>query len=607
MRLLKQTYPKDGESLYSFLHRLALTNYYHHLGSIFRDIGYSAYESSYSYIKNNSPWGNYLIEFLNSNGHNIDELILNQFDSLLVANGVGGTEEGLQSHRVYNRLYTKYCPHCFKDDFYHRLHWEITLLPVCSKHTCYLIERCPNCKNKITMGRLMTDKCSCGEVFSEANTEQAHKKVMTVQNKLHSLITGKSHYIKRSLGDKLDVEEFFQLFFLFCHLIDGLDAKQFSHSSAFKDVSKFNFSFKYKIKRSVKMMAFQTFVAYQLVVNPEKELGKVFETIKNVYVERTEPYHTKYGYIKKIFNHLKGKPYLEIFSNVMNDSKDVYVNRITRVKFNKENKRYITMGEAIHLINSEHATLLNLCNKGMIKFSQTERHGKHYTLIERKSVIEYLEMKKRCLTHFQATKILGLTFHALNAFIKKGSLVPKHGPGFDGYDLWYFEKDDLNLFLESITSKASRIPSRTNEWITLKDAVYKVRYLELGVTDLLLKVKEGNLSAAILSSITSPTCRDLLISFKDLNKLREDNLNERINTRGYKPKELRKVFKVGQYTIEDWIHDEILTISHYEKNDNDSVTRYVDKNQIIHLLRKSKGISKRDAIKYLEGLQLLPK
>src|SRR5690606_23526229 len=139
--LLNKINPKKDESLYSFLHRLAVVNYYEHLGSMFTELNSAAYVENCNEIHPNLNWVDFVHNLLNNMAININELVVNKFDELLVKRT--GEANRRHIHRTYYHRYsTKFCPDCLKEDFYHRLHWDVSYITICTKHKKNLITKC---------------------------------------------------------------------------------------------------------------------------------------------------------------------------------------------------------------------------------------------------------------------------------------------------------------------------------------------------------------------------------------------------------------------------------------------------------------------------------
>ena len=78
---------------------------------------------------------------------------------------------------TYNNLYgLKYCPHCLKEENYFKKEWRLSFYNICLKHKSILLDRCPKCKEPLTITKRKYDlrefNCyNCGFKFEDAETQ----------------------------------------------------------------------------------------------------------------------------------------------------------------------------------------------------------------------------------------------------------------------------------------------------------------------------------------------------------------------------------------------------------------------------------------------------
>lgn len=90
----------------------------------------------------------------------------------------------------------RYCPLCLREDEqpYYRKKWRLAFSVVCTKHHCYLHERCPKCGTTLTpylacnVGRV--DACyKCGRVLSNAATSEPEcTEIFSVVENLYKIL-----------------------------------------------------------------------------------------------------------------------------------------------------------------------------------------------------------------------------------------------------------------------------------------------------------------------------------------------------------------------------------------------------------------------------------
>jgi hypothetical protein len=78
-------------------------------------------------------------------------------------------KNNLFQYQNYHKKYSRYCPSCLSEGKYHRSHWFIAPVIICSIHKKYLREYCFFCLKRPTYMDLIHDNCKyCGKSFSSA-------------------------------------------------------------------------------------------------------------------------------------------------------------------------------------------------------------------------------------------------------------------------------------------------------------------------------------------------------------------------------------------------------------------------------------------------------
>ncbi len=81
------------------------------------------------------------------------------------------------------------CPLCLSEQEYWREEWEVRQYLACTRHNCWLIDRCSVCNEKISWERATLQRCDCGAKFTEASVTSAPEKFVD----LAMLVAGKLH------------------------------------------------------------------------------------------------------------------------------------------------------------------------------------------------------------------------------------------------------------------------------------------------------------------------------------------------------------------------------------------------------------------------------
>ena len=454
-----------------------------------------------------------------------------------------------QTHRVYQKYGTKYCPACIQDDFYHRLEWDISLLTTCQKHQTVLIDACPKCKENILLGRFMANRCKCGFQFNQADSVVETNELVTVaQETIYSSLFNIGDSLKKS------IEGYFFMFFHMCFLIDKINAGELSSLKEIDSVNKTNFLRLYTDTRDVMMMRFITAAANAFTSQPDTYLKELLMAMDNVKSSSIDSYKNMFGYLRKILKHEDGNLYQEVYDKYILERKDVYANEQELFKGKLEDKKFITRIEAFKMIKSEWTTLQNLCDYGLLKLHKTKNGERDIYLIERESVQNYLKMKKESMTLNQLTTYLGVNYRIATKLAESGFINALHGPKKDGYQIWYFNRNEVESFLFSFTARAKKkINAPNSKWTPFEVANCSIRSVGLDTIDLIELLQKEMLSFSILKE--RQNIKGICLNAFELDKFINVKQKELIKQYGFRMKQLQKVFKVGEPKIRKWIDE----------------------------------------------------
>ena len=598
--LLNRVVSKPNESLYSLLYRTAIENYYDHLGSMLKNIAPHIYVLNCNYLDDELVMTQTLKEVVTMLNLDVNEYTLNRFDNLLIdfIEPSSRKKMAFQSHRVYQKYGTKYCPLCIQEDYYHQLNWDVSLLTMCQKHGVCLIDKCPNCRNKILLGRFMKNECHCGFRYSETgeHVKETNQMVLEAQKTIYNFLQMQTR--QNFKGMKINNTDYFYFLFHICFFRDGQDVKRVDF---FNDCSikKINFLKYTKDKRDVEMMRLVTTVAHHLVVYPQKYLSRILGVIDELRGVSLESYVSRCKYLKKILEHERGGLYQETYSNYLNELKDEYINERTLIKMRVQKKKYVTQLEAMRIINTEIATVNNLCNYGLIALHQTKNRGRIIKLIERESIERYLNMKKESMTLSQFCSYVGLSFRKAIDLVEKGYVEPLHGPKKDGYPIWYFNREEVEVFLSRFLAKAVSVNNISNvEWIPFRKANTKLRIYNVDTIMLIELLLKGVFRFIVPEG--EKRIREVLVNVEDINEYIKTQKKKHIKRYGLRIKQLQDVFKVGEPKLRNWIQDGILCATYEEGTRCGNISQYVSLEEVKKSLMLTKGWSEKTANRHIE-------
>ena len=151
--------PYDDESLASYILRLAEANYY---------------ESPHWILRLADCSANRVLKFAlhDSKATKLSRLTgIN--DGILQSKAFKAIRERYIVSYEVNQKAIHLCPECLKESTYARLVWDFKINKVCHIHRCNLVNKCPQCHQKIQWSRPSITKCKCGFDFRDSAVTNA--------------------------------------------------------------------------------------------------------------------------------------------------------------------------------------------------------------------------------------------------------------------------------------------------------------------------------------------------------------------------------------------------------------------------------------------------
>nr|WP_298472920.1 TniQ family protein [uncultured Psychrobacillus sp.] len=597
----------DHESLYSFLHRLAIVNHYEHFGSMFKEYKMSSYDDNCNEIHADLFWVSFITDLLYQMKIDIQPLIVNQYDDLLVRKNMESSYRRISYRKYYHRYSTKFCPECLKEDFFHRIYWDVSYVTTCVQHNIDLISNCTTCGEYVRMSRLMRDSCMCGAGYTTMIAKNTDPITSEVQNVFQEFLLGKRKKIVRADYNILSSEEYLEFFYFFSLLIHGLDSNKFFFSSLYQFEQNFYMIAPSITKINTDKSNLIVNTAHFLTLDPSKDLITLVDMVSEL--GRGLAYSMVLKSKKtKIFNNLfkqpKGRYYHEIYTDYLNNKKDEYINqRIALPPLELRRKKYLTFFEATSLLNSQINTTKNLCHHGILKLHETYKNGRKISLIERKSVDEYIKMKLNCFSFLQATEYLELTFRHMMALIELKRINPLHGPSIDGYERWYIKKKEILRFQKLLYSKFLPLSSvKGKRGITIKEACFKLRLAQVNIEGVYKYILDDRLR--VYQDEKARSIDKIKILDEDVKQLAKELYYKKIIQKGYFGKQIQRACKTDQKTIKRLLEDDILRVNIIETYGKHTPVKFIQKQQIIEYLNKYKGMSKQEIKKHLTTVEV---
>lgn len=508
MEFSKKALVKENESLYSFLYRTFQINHHNRIGGLLTSASLRN-----NFFKEEAAGSNLIIELIkqNGSGKTVEQLSLNQYDDLFVKNKTFSKEIG-RTH-IYRRTRTTYCPDCLRNDYYHRLIWDISIVTMCLKHSVGLIESCPKCHKGIRIANLMERACNCGYKYEEAESIKANEMSQhaAAQGVIQSLILDKSETVEVEQGVELSKSQYFGLLFMFCFIVNDLEIKELSPDLYKDGMDRFIFKVGQGNRRNLEMMNTILTTAHRLVLKPRTyfpRLVGVFESPSQLWEKHSGKFHM-------LAKNQSTRVYREIFKNVSNDSRGSHLRNLVLIEENEMLKDYVSYNKALLILKTDGRRLSELEKYGLIKAFHDKQTG--ISRYEKGSLLNYQKMRNESVQLSYVERQLGVTFLTATKFIKSGLIKASHGPEIDGYPIWHIALSELEKFKNKLFKHSVTFKSCPEEYITYDETIRKVSRRGISSIDVIIMVMKNQLKSGVIAN--NVWLNGLFISKEDINTL----------------------------------------------------------------------------------------
>ncbi|TVY09092.1 hypothetical protein FPZ49_15390 [Paenibacillus cremeus] len=473
---------------------------------------YFDYRSNFNYFKDDNLWNEKIARLLRSHGYrNFDKLILNQFDDLLF----GGTPTLLQKRQHYYQTKVKFCPHCLYEAKYHRLLWDVSLVSVCLKHKCNLIENCPSCGRHIRIHDLIGGACTCGLIYANVvNTKTPVESVLSAQKVIQSLLTGKKKNIRIEGNFSLTAREYFAGLDMFSKLLDGFPAQLLSFDNLEASFIELNYNLIRGDKRDLEMINFISTIAHELLVSPSKHLASIVEAIE---LKRATK-RTIRGK-REIFDRMLANGKFEAHKKIYSDYHNTSNQEFARMKTVMPNElKYCSLVQARKILQCDDITIAKFVQLGLLQFVEGKFGSRKIMLVEKESVVKLAQRRKELLDVSQVAKLFDITGGVVRAIAKRNLLKMEHGKEKDGYGRRLFHPTEVYVLIKEVEKQCVQIPEDSLEWVPFRYRELLNRHYHFSYAQTLEAILSGRFSCG-KKTTSIQTLEDVYLYLPELTKM----------------------------------------------------------------------------------------
>lgn len=558
---------KHEESFGSYLYRNLQRNYYYSIKGLIGSKVYFHLNSNLNYYKKELEIFRILNDSLKLENSEMKLLTLNRFDEHF------NEEDSFSSQsRVYYQTKVKFCPCCLKEDYFHRLFWDISYVTACLKHNVSLLEKCNECTKEITMKELMEGACSCGKRIIVGQKVAVTKEVVSTQEKVQKLILGGS--VTTNDCSIIQGEIYFKLTHLICLLVDGLNLNNFMDEESMKDEVYLNYNVLNKGKKEIENINRINDISFKIMMSYDYYFPLLIKEVK--LLSSQDIRKNKKKILWKFINlgertRLKG---IDLIRDNMDDIIPIDKSNLINVNLARKD---LMMG---------YENFINMLDQiGITRVVETI-YGKKILYIHRDDFLFLLKTKKALLTTKQASDILGI-----KSFVLRNLVEQKIVPAIKYKSMYYFKTNDIKGILDNI--KGFKIDVGKTDWVHYKKYNKQLGIINVSFGDLIKLIQKGIISAGINTlTFRNKKLRNLFLLKKDVEdyiyKQKSLQKDKRLESYGYSVTEIRDLIGVRHEKVKELIRDGELKITAEVKVNNGRLYRYIDKNELKRFLEKKK-------------------
>jgi hypothetical protein len=514
-RLVHHPAPYGGESITSYLERLARINHYDParllirwlrmddagghppLGQVMRQAGF------YQHLADLT--GQPIAHLFTLSSHQLASVLLppdDPGDALELAGGIVSLFPVRRARLLLRPVrHAAYCPVCLREQAYHRLVWEVAAVAACPHHAHWLLDRCPHCDSALPVWAMVAGGCGqCGVDLGDVDAVPlaSDDLVLEVQRCLYAWLDGRPAPCDLQLPDASG-----QVLF---RVLDGLrTAVQLARADwAFAPDESIMQSLPADIR--YRLTPVQAGALYATALRGLKDWPDGFFAFLDAYRQRNDEnglnslgilYSTwlerywrspAFEFVQVAFNHYLTSQFPPVRSLFQ-------PRRIKQQPDLVERFPYIDVRNAARLLGTSPPKINRLIREGLLDIYPERVPTRTGILLYRSQVESFQEAQATAMNKSDTGASLGVELVMLNNLVERGLLVPTGHRRWLGQWVPGLTPSDLDTFCAHLKSFVRLRPFPAEGGVMLSKAATLNGKVGLGLADLIDRVLAGKLPA----------------------------------------------------------------------------------------------------------------
>jgi hypothetical protein len=536
-----------GESLASYLHRLANFNHYPSVSYIAQLLGLTEIR-----VNNNNIEESDISSITNLSGQSWGDLAL--------AAGIITLKNISPQYldRIVMRRRVKYCSSCIKSELVHKLEWIFYPLDTCIEHREKLIEFCPKCNEIILLKNLILGECSkCGFNYQDADSCKIDKK---------SVLYLSQYEFKQRFINGSSISSFpgltHQSYLILAHrsfyLLEGLDSFVDNQNTKIH-----YFHNKLKAKQTSELLGHAWANFYWMYL----------DFPKNFYLVLGKFHLNKKGPIKYFLLNRFEELFLDdVFCFVRDAYHEFWTYKIDEGSIRKdfsvfknnpellEKRKFIRKDEIRNMTGMSYEYLQKLHFEQKIDIQIKERRSAYGYLIEKEKLNGVLIEKGKLISKKEVTLILGINSGSIQKLINADILNTYK---LTTTSIEKLNHDEVNMLMDHC--RGSFIDEIDSNYIKFHNALIKYSVCHLTIDKIVEYTLKGELNP--VNPAIKGSLADNYYEVNELIKCIQDIKEEYRDIEGYYMSDVMKILRIGEKKMRRYIqegkivHQQIVTYS----------------------------------------------
>jgi hypothetical protein len=448
--------------------------------------------------------------------------------------------------------YAKYCPVCLQTqgNGFHKMLWSIHPVTICIEHKAFLIEECNVCNRKVTMNSLLNNHCSCGVKFSNIKHQECKNELL-----LHSQIAIQSLVLKfkglnkcHSIMDEVSFEEFIQLAFSSFHLFGDFNVFSLGESKYKSPFHNKKFEKQNNIKNAISFA--NVFWMYQNFPNNFYAVLNHFHKHK-----RDQSKYIQKNSFESILDNAKFSLIKSAYENFWLQKYDEGSIRVNFSVFKKnkillEQRKNVTKEEVKQTIGWSYPKIEKLTENHNLESNQLPKGKSKRILVTKRSIQEVKREQNLFASQREAANILGLSKVAVEKLLFAKLLHLERSPSGQ----MQIKKEEIETLIRLCQGQSV---VKSDELVGFKECLIKYSVNGISIVYLIRWILDKQITPYSLQN-TKKIC-DLYFNHQDiLSCLQNLKMKSEIE-KGYYFSDVRKILKVGEKTLWQFVNHGILS------------------------------------------------